>query len=237
MNEDLDCRVCEHYELVYEEYPSDEPVIVYSFHKCSAFNRIHFLTSELKEAYDNCPKKSIKVGHGVPNEIINEIKLINLSFWQLSGEKVDLIKVTPDQATLMSSPCYSSVDLANKIGVLASLVEMDVKELRKLVTNYEKEWKGLKLLEVLFKERGKYSDELERALRVLRDIVMLRNKIPPYHPPAEKEALELSKRIGIQLTATSQPEWQKNADILLQKFLSAIRTLRIALSDLATETR
>ncbi len=237
MNEDLDCRVCEYYELVYDEYPSsDEPIIVHSFHKCSAFNKIYFSISELKEAYNSCPKKSIKVGYGIPNEILNEIKLINLSFRQLLGERVDLVRVSPDQATLMSSPCYSFVDFAHKIGVLASLVEMNIEALRKLVTNYEKDWKGLKLLEALFKEKGKYNDEIERALNILRDIVTLRNKIPPYHPPSEKEALDVSKRLGVQLTATSQPEWQKNADILLQKFLLALRTLRSALSDLAMES-
>jgi len=237
MNEGLDCKVCDHYELVYEEYPSSEPVIVRSFHKCSAFNRIYFSISELKEAYTNCPKRSIKVGYGISSEIINEVKSINLSFGQLLGEKVDLIKVTLDQATLMSSPCRSYVDFANKVGVLASLVDVNIEGLRELATNYEKEWKGLKLLETLFKEKGEYSDELERALGILRDIVMLRNKIPPYHPPAEQEALELSKRLRTPLTVTSQTEWQRNADILLQKFLSAIRTLRITLSDLDTETR
>lgn len=235
MDEGLDCRVCEHYEFIYEEYPDNEPVIVYSFHKCSAFDRIYFSVSELKDAYINCPRRSIRVGYGIPGEIINEIKAINLSFWQLLGERIDLIRVTTDQVTLMASPCYSYIDLASKVGVLASLVEMNIKELRKLVKNYEEDWKGLKLLEVLFKDRGKYSDDLERALKILRAAVMLRNKIPPYHPPSEREALKMAKRLGIQLTVTSQSEWQRNCEILLQKFLLAIRTIRIVLSDLATE--
>lgn len=236
MNEELDCRVCDYYELVYEEYPSnDEPILVFSFHRCSAFNKIYFSIGELEKAYKTCFKKSIKIGYGIPGEIIKEINLINLSFRQIINKKENLIKITPEQSSFISSPCQSWVDFVTKIGALASVLEMNIDALRKVISSYEDNWKGLKLLETLFVERGKYNDNLKMAFNFLRDIIMLRNKIAPYHSPSEKEAKEVLKKIGITLTASLPTEWQKNADILLNKFLSALRKLRERLSSIALE--
>jgi len=236
MNEEFDCRVCDYYELVYEEYPSnDEPILVFSFHRCSAFNKIYFSIGELEKAYKSCSKKSIKIGYGIPGETIKEIKLINLSFRQIIGKKEDLIKITPEQSSFISSPCQSWVDFATKIGALASVLEMNIDALREVISSYEDNWRGLKLLETLFVERGKYNDDLKMAFNLLRDIVTLRNKIAPYHPPSEKEAAEILKRLGITLTASLPTEWQRNADILLKKFLSALQKLREQLSSVALE--
>jgi len=235
MSEELDCRVCEHYELVYEEYPSEEnPIMVFSFHKCNAFDRIYFSILELKEAYTNCPKKSIRIGYGIPGEIIKEINLINLSFRQISGEKKNLIKITPEQSSVVAAPCYSVVDFERKVGVLVTLLDMDIKMLRKVVSTYEENWKGITLLERLFIERGKYSNDTKTAITTLRDIVALRNKIVPYHRPS-KEAIEILKNLGINLAASSPTEWQNNADILLRKFLWALQKIREELSSLALE--
>ena len=236
MKEELDCRICEHYEVVYEEYPSnDEPVLAYSFHKCSILNKIYFSVSELREAYNICTQKSIKIGYGIPSEILKEIQLINLSFRQISGEKENLIKITPEQSSFISAPCYSSVDFTNKVGALASLLDMNIGILRKVVTKYEEDWKGIKLLEILLMEKGKYSDDLKTAITTLKNIVKLRNKIAPYHPPSEREASEILKGFGISLAASSPTEWQKNADILLKKFLHSLQKLREVLSSLALE--
>ncbi len=236
MSEEVDCRICEHYGLVYEEYPSeDESILVYSFHKCSAFNKIYFSVSELEEEYKTCSKKSIKIGYGTPREILKEIQLINISFKQISGTKEVLIKITPDVASFMSAPCYSLIDFESKIGALASLLEINIKALREIVSSYENDWKGLKLLEVFFVEKNMYTDDLKNSLDILRDITTLRNKIAPYHTPSEKEALEILKNLGIALTASSPKEWERNADILLRKFLSALQKLREFLSPLALE--
>ena len=236
MNEELDCRVCDHYELVYEEYPSnDEPILVFSFHRCSAFNKIYFSTSELEKEYKSCSRKSIRIGYGIPGEIIKEIQLINLSFRQIVGKKEDLIKITPEQSSFISSPCHSWVDFVTKIGALASILEMNIEALREVISSYEDNWRGLKLLEALFVERRRYNNDLKIVLNLLRDIVTLRNKIAPYHPPSEREAAEVLKRLGITLTASSPAEWQRNADILLRKFLSALQKLREQLSSVALE--
>lgn len=236
MKEELDCRICEHYELIYEEYPSaDEIILVYSFHKCSALSKIYFSQSELEEAYKSCSQKSIKIGYGVPGEILKEIQLINLAFRQITGKKEDLMKITPGQSSFISSPCYSWVDFTNKIGALASILEMNVEALRKVVSTYNKDWRSLKLLTVLFEERGKYTDELKKEIDLLRSIITLRNKIPPYHPPSEKESQEILKKLGIVLTASSPTEWQRNADTLLKKFLLALQKIRENLSSLALE--
>lgn len=141
-----------------------------------------------------------------PRQIIGEI----------IGEKEDLIKITPEQSSFISAPCYSWTDFTNKIGALASLLEMNVEALRKVLPTYEKSWKGVKLLKALFEEKGKHSDEVENAIDLLRDIITLRNKIAPYHIPSERESSEILKKLGIVLTASSPTEWQKNADILLR---------------------
>lgn len=236
MKEELDCRICEHYEVVYEEYPSsDEPILVYSFHKCSILNKIYFSLSELREAYNICTQKSIKIGYGIPGEILKEIQLINLSFRQISGKKENLLKITPEQSSFISAPCYSLVDFTSKVGALASLLEMNIEILREVVSKYEDDWKGIKLLETLLMEKGKYSDDLKTAITTLRDIVTLRNKIAPYHLPSEREASEILKRFGISLSASSPTEWQKKGDILLKKFLYSLQKLREILSSIALE--
>ncbi len=235
MNENVDCRVCESYERVYEEFPSaNEPIIVYSYHRCSAFDKIFFSTPELRDAFRNCPKKSLKIGYGTPMEIVEEIKSINLAFRQITGKKENLIEIKSEQATLMSSPCFSIVDFTTKVGVLASILEMNVGALREVVSKYNNDWGSLKLLETLFIEKEIYNDDLKSALNLLKDIVALRNRLAPFHSPS-MEAREIAKRLGISLTVSQQDEWQRSAEILLNKFLSSLRRIRVALSTLALE--
>ncbi len=143
------------------------------------------------------------------------------------------MKITPEQSSLMSAPCYSLVDFTSKIGPLASLLEMNVKALRKVLSTYEENWKSVKLLNALFEEKNKYSNEIKNAIDLLKDIITLRNKIAPFHPPSERESSEILKKLGIVLTASSTTEWQRNADILLNKFLSALQKIREHLSSLA----
>ena len=229
-----DCRICEHYELIHEEFPSDgEPIIVHSYHRCGSQSQIWFRLEELKEAYSTCSVRATRAGYGTPSEIVNEIDMINLAFREIVGEKKDLLRPDPQIIVYMSSPCSSAPDFNAKVGSLASLLEMNVAYLRKLVAEQDPNWKSLTLLKQLFKEKQLLTAELESALGLLDDVAELRNKIAPYHLPSPSEAQRILQRIGISYPVSSPSEWPRTSEILLTKVLGALRVLRQCLSGLA----
>ena len=74
--------------------------------------------------------------------------------------------------------------------------------------------------------------ELLASLSFLEQLVKLRNKLPPYHTPSMEEASEIMKSLEITFPAEAGG-WQKNSEILLKKFLNALREFRIMLTRLA----
>jgi len=66
------------------------------------------------------------------------------------------------------------------------------------------------------------SPELANSLNFLEQMVRLRNKLPPYHIPSMEEAREIIKSLGIAFPA-EESKWQNNSEILLRKFLNALK--------------
>ena len=236
---EVDCRVCENCTLVDDEFPStDEPILVKKWYEYSLTKEIFLTLDELRRAYAKCSHRMLKVGHGLPREILEEVDGINLAISNMLGRKVKVIEVKPETATYVASPCYSRVDFEAKVGALASLLEMNIGVLRELLNkfgiNYEKNEKSLKLLNRLFSGKNILSPELINSLNFLEQIVRLRNKLPPYHTPSIEEAREIMKNLEIMLPVEASG-WQSNSEILLRKFLKALRELRVKLTRLAVQ--
>ena len=234
---EVDCRVCENCRLVDEEFPSaDEPILVKKWYECSVTKEVFLTLDELRKAYAKCSHRAPKVGYGLPSGILEEIDGINLAISNMLGQKVKVIEVKPETAAYIASPCYSRVDFETKVGALASLLEMDIGILRTLLDkfgiSYKKDEKSLKLLNRLFSGKNMVTPELLASLSFLEQLVKLRNKLPPYHTPSMEEASEIMKSLGIAFPAEAGG-WQKNSEILLKKFLNALREFRIMLTRLA----
>jgi len=231
----VDCRVCDNCRLIDEEFPSTrEPILVKRWYECSITGEVFLTLDELREAYVRCSHRVVRVGHGLPREILEEIDGINLAISYILGRKAKVIKVKPEIVAYIASPCYSRVDFETKVGALASLLEMDISVLRELLNKfgikYERNEKSLKLLNRLFSGKNMMSPELANALNFLEQMVRLRNKLPPYHTPSMEEAREIMRSLGIAFPTS---KWQSSSEILLKKFLNALKELRIALMRLA----
>ena len=233
---EIDCRFCKNCRLVDEEFPSaNEPILVKRWYECSVTKEVFLTLDELRKAYAKCSHRAPKVGYDLPSRILDEVDGINLAISSILGQKVKVIEVKSETMAYIASPCHSRVDFEAKVGALATLLEMDISILRKLLDkfgiSYEKDEKALKLVNRLFSEK-KMTSELRASLSFLEQLVRLRNKLPPYHTPSMEEAREIMKNLGIALPAEAG-EWQSNSEILLKKFLNALRELRIALTRLA----
>jgi len=181
---EVDCRVCENCRLVDEEFPSaNEPILIKKWYECSVTKEVFLTLNELKKAYAKCSHRALKVGYGLPSGILEEIDGINLAVSNMLGQKVKVIEVKPETAAYIASPCYSIVDFETKVGALASLLEMNIGILRKLLDkfgiSYEKDEKSLKLLNRLFSGEDMLSPELLTSLSFLEQLyyslVILRN--------------------------------------------------------------
>lgn len=226
-----DCRVCENCIFVDQIYPSiEEPIIVRKWCRCSKTGEIFLTQEDLRKAYIQCPYRQPKIGYGLPSEILDEINEINFIVMALTGRNESLIDIKPEIATLLASPCYSVIDFEVKIGALASLLEMNISLLRTLLDKYNIEYgkdeKSIKLLKRLFKAKRVEDASIYEALDFLKKVVNLRNKLPPYHRPSTSEAREIMRELGIGFPAENSSGWQKNSEILLKRFLEALRILR-----------
>jgi len=229
--------VCENCILVDQVYPSpEEPIIVRKWCICSKTGEIFLTQEDLRRAYIQCPHRQPKIGYGLPSEIVDEINEINFIVKALTGRNENLIDIKPEIATLLASPCYSVIDFEVKVGALASLLEMNISLLRTLLDKYNIEYakdeKSIKLLKRLFKAKGVEDTLIYEALDFLKKVVDLRNKLPPYHRPSTSEAREIMRELGIGFPVENSSGWQKNSEILLKRFLEAIRGIRRGLRDL-----
>ena len=236
---EVDCRACENFRLVDEKFPSlNEPVLVRKWCECSVKGEVFLTSDELRRAYIECSQRVVKIGYGIPREILEEIDGINLAISKILGQNVKAIYAEPEVITYVASPCYSRVDFEVKVGALTSLLEMNLDVLKTLLDkfkiNYERDEKSLKLMKRLFSGREMLNPELVEALSFLTQVVELRNKLPPYHKPSPEEVRELMEGLGTALPLESS-EWQKTSEILLRKFLNALKTLRKALTKIALE--
>jgi len=234
---EVDCRFCENCRLVDEEFPSaNEPILVKRWYECSVTKEVFLTLDELRKAYAKCSHRAPKVGYELPSRILDEVDGINLAISNILRQKVKVIEVKSETMAYIASPCHSRVDFETKVGALATLLEMNISILRKVLDkfgkSYEKDEKSLKLLNRLFSEKNMMTPELSASLSFLEQLVRLRNKLPPYHTPSMEEAREIMKSLGIASPAEAG-EWQNNSEILLKKFLNALRELRIALTRLA----
>lgn len=227
MSEEIDCRICDSYILIDERYPSiEEPYLIRNYHKCTKHDKICLSLYQLRLQYENCLDKKLNITYGISHSIINEVNKVNGIFYKITNDRAELIEIDQHTVIYMSNPCRSISDFVLKLGALSLLLEMNITVLRKCVKDYDEQWKSIKLLEIMVKERREIigdTEEIDGALTTLRYIAALRNKLAPFHK-SSSEAIELAQNLGIPLDVSSATEWQNNADILLDKFLSSLIT-------------
>jgi len=247
-HEDLGCEACEYYTLIDVAFPHEkEPIIVERLGYCRRTGKVFWTTDEAKKTFIQCPYRTHKTSepvdmsfHDIAREIIREIKVINSLIKSFINEKEDPIEVDPEIATELASPCISYKDFVFKVGILASLLEIDVSMLRKVLEKYgiqyKQDEKSLKLLERLLENRGYKDEAANQALNWLKGLRELRNKLPPYHKPSPPEdIIKIMKELGLRPYTNTSSDWQLNCNHLLSKFLSALKTIRERLQALISE--
>ena len=144
-----------------------------------------------------------------------------------------LYKIGLPEVRKYCSPLQAIFWLAEDGELDKEFIHYSLRELLdKFGISYEKNEKSLKLLNRIFSGKGMLSPKLINSLNFLGQIVRLRNKLPPYHIPSPEEAREIMKNLGITVEAS---EWQSSSEILLKKFLNALRELRVNLTKLAVQ--
>jgi len=231
---ELDCGYCENLIHVYEEFPSpSEPVMVKNYYSCKANVFEAALTKdELKRHYANCTAKIELTGSKLAYELLSEVDAINITFSQLLGEKVKVIKVDAYLAAGLASPCTGQLDFFTKIGFLYNLLDFEREPLRKLVRVAKPEWKGVTLLKQLLAEKEQPD---EGALAFFEKVILVRNKSYPAHR-FDSGVLDVLREIGLQYPVSNVRDWQRNWDTILRKCVESFRSIRKALINIAKAT-
>jgi len=208
-------------EFVDEEFPSpEEPIIVHKYYKCRRMKEIIFTLDELKKMYKSCSFRKERTKKGIISEFESEVRMINVIFTQLLGERklVKVMKIDTRTIVELSTPCFSEKDFFVKIGYIYNVLDIDVKVLRRLVSEYREDWKGIKLVEQFLRERG-LLDEVKDVIEFWRDLVRLRDCSYPYHRASDRRVLEIMNRLGLKYPPA---KWEDLYSSLLQKFVSSL---------------
>jgi len=228
VNEERDCRACEYLEFVDEEFPSSqEPVLVHKYYRCRKTGELFFALKELKERYRSCLFRVERAKRGLASEFEDEVRMINVIFTQLLGEKriVEVMRIDTKIVAELATPCFTEKDFFVKVGYMYNVLDVNVSALRRLVTRYDKNWKGIKLVEQFLEER-ELLDEVRDVIEFWRDIIRLRDWSYPYHRRRDEKILEVMNRLGLKYPPI---KWKKLYSSLFQRFVSSLRRFRKAL--------
>jgi len=229
LSEELDCTYCQNLETVDEEIPSNEdPIFVKKYHICKAsvFSTA-FTKRELVDHYSDCTVRIEITGHGDVDELLNETETVNIIFQKVSqNNSLTLLKIDTHTGAGLASPCISQMDYFQKIAFLASVLEINSSEIRKIVEHYEDEWKGVKLLKQYLEEKNQIN---HAAFEFLERVIRLRNKRYPTHKFDSNEVTKIMKSMGLLYPVSAKTEWQRNWDATLRKFTGSLRDIRLAL--------
>ncbi len=228
MSEELDCTFCQNLDIIDEEIPSsDNPIFVKKYYLCKAsVFPVSFSKKELIDYYDKCTVRIEITGHGDVDDLLNEIETTNIVFQKLSNNNKNLMTVDTHTGAGLASPCISTKNYFEKVTFLASILEMDISELRNQTEKYEEEWKGLKLLKQYLKENDQ---EIGASFEFLEKIIKLRNKIYPTHKFDSKEVPKIMKSLGLSYPVSNKKDWQRNWDATLRRFTGSLCEIRISL--------
>lgn len=228
MSEELDCTFCQNLDIVDEEIPSsDNPIFVKKYYLCKAsVFPVSFSKKELIDYYDKCTVRIEITGHGDVDDLLNEIETTNIVFQKLSNNNKNLMTIDTHTGAGLASPCISTKNYFEKVTFLASILEMDISELRNQTEKYEEGWKGLKLLKQYLKENNQ---EIGASFEFLEKIIKLRNKIYPTHKFDSKEVPQIMKSLGLLYPVSNKKDWQRNWDATLRRFTGSFREIRISL--------
>jgi len=225
VNKELDCRACEYLEFVDEEFPSpEEPIIVHKYYKCRRMKEIIFALRELKERYRSCSFRKERTKKGIISEFESEVRMINVIFTQLLGERklVEVMKIDTRVIAELGTSCFSEKDFFVKIGYIYNVLDMDIEALRRLVSKYEEDWKGIKLVEQFLRERG-LLNEIKDVIEFWKDLVRLRDCSYPYHRASERRVLEIMNRLGLKYPSA---KWEDLYSSLFQRLTSSLGKFR-----------
>jgi hypothetical protein len=231
-----DCSYCENFVYVYEEFLSpSEPIIVKNYYSCRAnVFEVAFTKGELKKYYADCTTRLKLTRSERADELLSEIEVVNIVFYQLLGERVDVIEVDKHTAANLASPCTTRADFFTKICFLYNVLDFKRSPLRKLLTTVNpnlaadpelKEKKGVKLLKQLLAEKGQSDNG---ALAFFEKIIAIRNKSYPAHK-FDQEVSNILREIGLQYPVSGSEDWQRNWDTVLRRCVESFRSLRKAL--------
>ncbi len=231
MSEELDCTYCENFQFVDEVLPDpSNPAIVRKYYRCKAdVFKIAFRNGELVDYYANCTVRIERTGHKNADELISEIQNLNDVFKRVAGGgPIILVKIDMHFATAIASPCISQNDFFEKNDHLAASLDMDISAIRKLLREYEDNWKGLSLLKQYFQEKGHLDDQ---PFQFLECIIALRNKTPPAHKFSSSEVPAIMRQIGFDYPPATKGDWQRYWDATILKYTSCLRKIRTAMPE------
>ncbi|MEM0049573.1 MAG: hypothetical protein QXW39_03445 [Candidatus Bathyarchaeia archaeon] len=232
---EVECTYCDNLDHVYEEIPSSsEPIIVKNYYTCKAnVFEVSFTKEELKKYYATCTARIESTRHKFVDELLSEVDTLNVILSQMTGEKIDIIKVDKFIAAELASPCSTQPDFFIKIDFLYNILDLDREPLRKLIKETKPEWKGITLLKQLLKESNQPD---YGALNFFEKIIFIRNKTYPAHR-FDPDVIRVLHEVGLKYPISEPADWKKNWDVTLRKFINALRSLRKALINVMSNKR
>ena len=102
------------------------------------------------------------------------------------------------------------------------MLDIDIEALRRLVSEYKENWKSIRLVKQLLKER-RLLDEVRDAIELWKDLVRLRDCSYPYHRASERGILEIMSRLGLKYPPI---RWEGLYSSLFRKFVSSLGRFR-----------
>jgi hypothetical protein len=111
--------------------------------------------------------------------------------------------------------CEGADDFSARIQSLGSIFEVDVKPLRKIVSDIDPRWASIKIVQRWLEE--KKTPDHERVIKVWENIRLLRNA-PPTHPRVNPKQLDALTFFGEHLPVNFTTLW----DSILDRFAESL---------------
>lgn len=170
------------------------------------------------------PAYKINNHETIPVIITKKISLCNKML--MSKRNAKLFLEDMEIASELMSSCKSQDNFKIKIGVLATLFEVNLKPLRELVDDPDSSWKSIKLIEEWVNQEN---IELSKdTIELWKKIILLRDKMTPFHPTSEK-LIEVYRYFGFD---TLTPNFPKLWLDIIQRFANSLNQFYLALNKL-----
>lgn len=162
--------------------------------------------------------------------IVLGIQLINETFKKSVGFNDALVfnQTVPNFFAKLPTRCEGQDDYSERIQSLASIFEVNLKPLRKIVSNIDPQWASIKIIERWLEE--KKAPDHERIIKVWENIRVLRN-VPPVHQRVNHKRAGALTFFGERLPINFTTLW----DSILDKFAESLERFQEMINLLETE--